>query len=286
MTASTVTVTPLTPSIGAEIGGVDLSKPLTNSQREAVHAAFLAHKVLLFRGQDLRPDQLESAGRVFGEPYEIPFVTPMEGHPGIIEIVKEASEIGSFNFGGTWHTDMSFLETPALGAVLQAVEVPPVGGDTIFVDMTSAYETLSDGLKETLSGLKAVHSATRGYGSQVDTSDPRNTTASMKIDVGSHADGEMLHPIVRTHPDTGAKSLFINPVYTIRFENMTIEESQPLLNYLFDHARRPELTCRVRWTTGTVAVWDNRQTMHKALNDYDGHRRHMRRLTLAGDRPR
>ena len=286
MTAADVTISPLTPSLGAEIGGVDLSQPLSNSQREAVHAAFLKHKVILFRDQTLDAGQLEAAGRIFGEPFRIPFVTPMPGHPGIIEIIKEASEVGGFNFGGRWHADTTFLEEPALGAVLHGVDIPPVGGDTMFADMNAAYESLSEGLKATLSGLQAVHSATRSYGSQVDLRDNRNNTESMEIDIGSDGDGEVVHPVVRTHPVTGEKVLFVNPLFTIRFDGMTADESTPLLGYLYEHAIRPELTCRVRWTTGTVVVWDNRQTMHKALNDYDGHRRHMRRVTLAGDRPR
>ena len=162
--SSTISVTPLTGSIGAEIGGVDLAAPLSNSQAAEIHAAFLEHHVIFFRNQDLSaPDRQKAAARLFGDPVSIPFVKSLADHPEIIDIVKEPEDVGKYNFGGNWHTDTTFLEAPALGALLYALEVPSRGGDTLFADMSAAYDTLSDGLKSTLDGLLALHTGKRSY---------------------------------------------------------------------------------------------------------------------------
>lgn len=284
--SSTISVTPLTGSIGAEIGGVDLGLPLSNSQAAEVHAAFLEHHVIFFRDQDLTdPDKQKRAARLFGEVVAIPFVKSLDGHPEIIDIVKEPEDIGKYNFGGNWHTDTSFLETPALGALLYALEVPDRGGDTVFADMSAAYDTLSDGLKATLDGLRALHTGSGSYGSRSKFQGGRNQSVSMSIDANEEGDKLMSHPVVRTHPETGRKSLFVNPNYTLCFEGWTEAESKPLLAFLHAHATRDEFLCRFRWDAGSVAVWDNRCTMHRAVNDYEGKRRHVRRVTLDGDRP-
>jgi len=284
--AETITVTPLTGAIGAEIAGVNLAQPLSNSQAAAVHRAFLDHHVVFFRDQDLDdPDAQKRASRLFGEPVAIPFVKSLEGHPEIIDIVKEPVDVGKYNFGGNWHTDTSFLEEPALGALLYALEVPARGGDTMFADMTAAYESLSDGLKATLDGLTALHTGARSYGSQSKFQGGKNQSVSMSIDANEDGDRLIEHPVVRTHPETGARSLFVNPNYTLCFKGWTEAESKPLLDFLYAHAIRDEFVCRFRWDKGSVAVWDNRCTMHRAVNDYEGQRRHVRRVTLVGDRP-
>ena len=284
--SSTISVTPLTGSIGAEIGGVDLAAPLSNSQAAEVHAAFLEHHVIFFRDQDLTaPDRQKAAARLFGEPVSIPFVKSLADHPEIIDIVKEPEDVGKYNFGGNWHTDTTFLETPALGALLYALEVPSRGGDTLFADMSAAYDTLSDGLKSTLDGLRALHTGKRSYGSQSKFQGGKNQSVSMQIDATEDGDKLVSHPVVRTHPETGRKSLFVNPNYTVSFDGWTEAESKPLLDFLHAHAIRDEFVCRFRWDAGSVAVWDNRCTMHRAVNDYEGMRRHVRRVTLDGDRP-
>lgn len=285
MAYETIEVIPVGGSIGAEIAGVNLAEPLSNRQAQEVHDAFLANSVVFFRDQKLDPDNQKRAARLFGEPVAIPFVKSLDGHPEIIDIVKEAEDAGKYNFGGSWHTDTTFLETPALGSLLYALDVPPRGGDTLFADLYAAYETLSDGMRSLLDGLTAVHSAARSYGSQSKFQGGKNQSVSMSIDANEDGDRLIEHPVVRTHPETGRRCLFVNPNYTLRLKGMTEAESKPLLDFLYAHAIRDEFICRFRWRAGSVAVWDNRCTMHRAVNDYDGHRRHVRRVTLQGDRP-
>ena len=285
MAYETIQVTPIGGSIGAEIAGVDLARPLSNRQAQEVHDAFLEHSVVFFRDQRLDPEQQKRAARLFGEPVAIPFVKSLDGHPEIIDIVKEAEDAGKYNFGGSWHTDTTFLETPALGSLLYALQVPSRGGDTLFADQYAAYETLSDGMRRLLDGLTAVHSGSRSYGSQSKFQGGKNQSVSMTIDANANGDRLVEHPVVRTHPETGRKCLFVNPNYTLRLKDMTEAESKPLLDFLYAHAIRDEFICRFRWQAGSVAVWDNRCTMHRAVNDYDGARRHVRRVTLQGDRP-
>ena len=282
----TIEIEPIGGSIGAVIHGVDLGATLSNRQAEEVHDAFLTNSVVFFRDQDLDdPERQKRAARLFGEPVAIPFVKSLDGHPEIIEIIKEPEDIGKYNFGGNWHTDTTFLETPALGSLLYALEVPPRGGDTLFTDQYAAYKTLSDGMKRMLEGMTALHTGTRSYGSQSKFQGGRNQSVSMAIDTNEEGDKLVEHPVVRTHPETGRKGLFVNPNYTSRFADMTEAESKSILDFLDAHAIRDEFTCRFRWEKGSVAVWDNRCLMHRAVNDYEGHRRHMRRVTLQGDRP-
>jgi taurine dioxygenase len=177
---------------------------------------------------------------------------------------------------------VTYLEKPALGSILYAREVPDFGGDTLFANMYMAYDSLSDGMKRMLDGLTAVHSARRPYGSQ---SDWFSTQRSMEIRRNNSALAEVEHPVVRTHPETGRKALFVNSTFTIRFGGMMEDESAPLLDYLYRHLVRPEFTCRFHWSANAVAFWDNRCVQHYAINDYHGHRRVMHRVTVNGDRP-
>ena len=277
---TTLEIAPIAGALGAEINGVDLSQPLSNAQFDQIHQAFLDHHVIFFRGQDgLSPDAQKTFARRFGTLNTHPYVQGMAGHPELIEIIKEPED--KLNFGGGWHTDMSFEEQPALGSVLYAIEVPRVGGDTLFANQIAAYEALSDGMKQMLSGLTAIHSASREYSAQGQSAQARK---SMQSTEASDAP-EYEHPVVRTHPESGRKGLYVNPAFTLRFSGMTARESKPLLDFLYQHARDERFTCRFRWQANSVAFWDNRCCWHYALNDYAGHRRHMRRATINGDRP-
>lgn len=277
----TIDVRPIAGALGAELAGVDLSQDLDNETLSDIHQAFLDHLVIFFRDQHITPDQQKALGRRFGTLNIHPYVQGMEGHPEIVEVVREPGE--AFNWGGNWHADVTFLEQPALGSILYARSVPPHAGDTMWSNMYLAYETLSDGMKEMLQGLRAVHSS----GEAARFSQPYK---SMRLKEGEPI--ESVHPVVRTHPETGRKLLFVSSGFTKRFEDMTVEESQPLLDYLYRHQRRPEFTCRFRWREDSIAFWDNRSTQHFAIADFhDGPnaqtdvRRVMHRVTIDGDRP-
>ena len=277
----TLTIHRLSGTLGAEIHGANLLAGLSNADFNEIHQAFLDHKVIVLRGQHgLSPDQQKDFARRFGTLNIHPYVKGMDDHPELMEIIKEPDE--KTNFGGGWHSDMSFLEEPALGSVLHAIDVPPYGGYTLFADQQAAYDRLSDGLKATLQGMTAIHTASKEYGA-----DGYSAAVRQSMDAKAAPDApEYEHPVIRTHPETGRKGLFINPAFTLRFAGWSRKESRPLLNYLFDLSREERNTCRVRWQEGDVTMWDNRCVWHYALNDYHGHRRHMRRATINGDKPR
>lgn len=262
-------------ALGAEIQGVDLGADLDNETFDDIHQAFLDHQVIFFRDQTLTPEQHKRFGRRFGTLNIHPYVKGMEGHPEIMEIIKEPED--KINFGGGWHSDMSFLETPSIGSILHAIEIPDYGGDTLFASQYAAYEALSPGLKKTLEGLRAVHSSAREYSSTGASAQKRG---SMQVAEADGHVGEFVHPVVKVHPETGRKALYVNPAFTMKFEGWSTKDSKPLLDYLFNHARFEAFTCRFNWTKGAVAFWDNRAVWHFALNDYPGQRRHMRRVTV------
>ncbi len=286
MTYRTIEVEPISPALGAELRGVDLGGPLDDETCAEIRRALLEHLVVFFRDQDLTPEQHLAFARRFGELDIHPFAAGLDEHPEILPVIKEADDPGG-NFGGTWHSDVTFYENPAMGSVLYAREVPVAGGDTMFANMYMAYETLSDGMKRLLGGLRALHSAARSYGTENSRQTRRYAegSRSMRVRVGPEAESTVEHPVVRTHPETGRKALFVNHVFTQRIAGWTEEESRPLLDYLYRHAVRPEFTCRFCWAKGSVAFWDNRCTQHYALNDYAGQRREMHRVTICGDRP-
>jgi len=262
-------------ALGAEIQGVDLGADLDNETFDDIHQAFLDHQVIFFRDQTLTPEQHKRFGRRFGTLNIHPYVKGMEGHPEIMEIIKEPED--KLNFGGGWHSDMSFLETPSIGSILHAIEVPDYGGDTLFASQYAAYEALSPGLKKTLEGLSAVHSSAREYSSTGASAQKRG---SMQVAEADGHVGEFVHPVVKVHPETGRKALYVNPAFTMKFEGWSTKDSKPLLDHLFNHSRFEAFTCRFNWTKGAVAFWDNRAVWHFALNDYPGQRRHMRRVTV------
>ncbi|WP_430420028.1 TauD/TfdA dioxygenase family protein [Phenylobacterium sp.] len=262
-------------ALGAEITGVDLAQPLPDDTIAAIRRALVEHQVIFFRDQNLTPAQQVAFGRRFGPLNIHPYVAGMADHPEVMEIVKEPSD--RINFGGGWHSDMSFLETPAIGSILYAVELPEWGGDTLFSSQAAAYDALSPGLKATLEGLNAVHSASREYSAQGHSAQKRG---SMNVAEADGYVGEYVHPVVLVHPETGRKALYVNPAFTLRLEGWKTSESKALLDYLFNHCRYEGFTCRFSWRPGSVAFWDNRSVWHFALNDYPGQRRHMRRVTV------
>jgi taurine dioxygenase len=275
-----IEVEPVAGAVGAVVLGVDLSQPLEERTVAEIKQAFLAHHVLFFSDQDLSPESQMRVGRYFGELDTHPFVEGMESHPEVIEIITEPED--RLNFGGGWHSDVTFLDEPDLGSILYAIDVPPFGGDTLFANQHAAYEALSDTMKGLLDGLVAKHSA----GPQYAEGGYSTLSKSMKTKSVEHADRVVHHPLVRTHPETGKKALYVNPAFTVGIEGMRLDESTALLGFLFNHAVREPFTCRFRWAPGSVAMWDNRSVQHYALYDYRGHRRHMRRITVKGDRPR
>ena len=277
-----IKVSPLSSAVGAEISGVDLAD-CDDATFAEIHRAFLDYHVVFFREQELSLDSHKAFGRRFGTLNVHPQYVPLDGHPEILPIVKEAN--AEHNIGGVWHSDITFLERPALGSILYAIDVPDTGGDTLFANQELAFERLSTGLQQLLSELRAVHS---DYTLSARTeAEFRNKTRSTKLSEEAMCKPviENLHPVVRTHPETGRKSLFINRAFTVRFENMTTAESTPLLEFLYEHTTKPEFTCRFNWGKGSVAMWDNRCVQHYALNDYYGRRRYMHRVTVDGDRP-
>ena len=275
-----LTITPMSGTVGAEIAGVDLSCELDLATAAEIRQALLAHHVIVFRDQHLTPDDQIRFGRHFGELDTHPFVEGMPSHPEVIEIVTEPDD--TFNFGGGWHTDVTFLEEPDLGSILYGIEIPPFGGDTLFADQHAAYDALSPTMQRMLDGLVAVHSA----GPQYAAGGYSTRSRSMRSKDADVADHVVRHPVVRTHPETGRKALYVNRAFTTRIEGLRQHESAALLEMLHTHAVREPFTCRLRWAPGTLAMWDNRSVQHYALFDYRGHRRRMHRITVRGDRPR
>jgi len=265
-------------ALGAEVSGVDLSRPLSADAAAAIRNAWLEHLVLFFRDQPLTAEQYMAFAARMGTPVEYPFVKGLEGHPQIIEVKKLEHE--RVNFGGIWHSDTAYLDRPPMGSMLLAREIPPHGGDTLFSSMYAAWEALSDGMKRMLRDLKGVNSSTKADASK--TREDRIKTDGS----GQRTVYVAEHPVARTHPETGRVALYVNPGHTVRFAGLTEDESAPLLAYLFSHQVRPEFTCRFTWQPGSIALWDNRCTQHNPVNDYHGYRRVMHRITLAGDVPR
>jgi len=282
-TGGAIRVQPQASGFGATITELDLSRPLPPATLEAVKAAWAKHGVVAFPDQPLTLEQLEAFTLQMGPFGEDPFIRPMPGHPNVLELRREPDEKAT-NFGAGWHSDWSFQEHPPAATILRSEVVPPVGGDTLFCDASCAYEALSDTTKAMLAPLRAIHSAARPYGTKgVFAREAEART--MRIITSVEAEKTQVHPLVRTHPVTGRKALFVSPVYTVGIEGMHPAEADAILGYLFKHLTQEQFIYRHKWQAGMVLMWDNRCTMHFAEGGYDGHLRLMHRTTVAGDRP-
>ncbi|CAN5815503.1 TauD/TfdA family dioxygenase [soil metagenome] len=265
-------------ALGAELSDVDLRQPLSPLQSAEIRTALLNHQVIFLRKQDLTPQQFLNFANAMGEPIDYPFLKGLPEFPQIIEVKKLEHETS--NFGGIWHSDTTYLPIPPMGSMLLSREVPPYGGDTLFANQTLAYEALSSTMKAMLAPLVGISSSAKA-----DISKTREDR--IKSD-GNGGDIQHLlaeHPVVRTHPETGRKSLYVNVAHTAGIKGMTDDESAPLLQFLFNHQVRPEFTCRFAWEPDCIAFWDNRCAQHNPVNDYKGFRRVMQRITLKGDKP-
>jgi len=276
--AGRITVSPIAGALGAEIAGVNLADELDDGVVAEIRRAWLAHLVVFFRDQTLDGDRFMAFARRIGTPVEYPFVRGLDTHPRIIAVTKLPHE--TVNFGGIWHSDTAYLAEPPMATLLLAREIPPVGGDTMFANMYAAYEALSPAMRAMLQPLRAINSSALADVSKTREDRLRDASASDESDVY-----EASHPVLRTHPETGRKALYVNVAHTARLDGMTEEESRPLLGFLFRHQVQPEFTCRFRWQVGSLALWDNRCAQHNPVNDYHGWRRVMHRITLQGDVP-
>jgi taurine dioxygenase len=276
-------ILPISGVLGAEILGPDLSKPLSSDAFDQIHQALMDYGVIFFRDQSLtHPDQIAFGAR-FGPLDVHPIANGLEDYPELIRVLKPAGESASFGVG--WHTDNSFFEQPSLATCLYAVEVPPYGGDTLFAGMERAYTALSDTMKGWLGGAEAVHSARRAYDPNVTGEAKYNGDAAITYTYSDAVNAEATHPVIRTHPETGRKSLYVNPMFTQRIVGLDTDESDAMLAFLFEHCAKPSFGCRFRWLAGSVALWDNRCVQHYALDDYQQFERLMYRVTISGDRP-
>ena len=283
-----IEVKPIAGALGAEIANVDLGR-LDDETFKDIEAAWLEHLVVFFRNQTLKPEQQIAFAKRFGEIHYHPFMQGMDEHPEILEIVKEEGDTRAF--GEVWHTDQMFNPKPAKATILYAKETPDAGGDTLFANLYLAYDALSDAMKEMLAGIKTWNvgdrkklGRTHEIGAAREGRYAGNQKMAAKVRDPGDVETEAAHPLVRTHPETGRKALYISN-HTQTLEGFQHAEARPLLDFLRQHAVQPEFTCRFRWQVGSLAIWDNRCTQHRALNDYAGKRRRMHRITIAGDAP-
>ncbi len=268
-------IEPLAARCGAEIHGVDIAGCVDETLLRRLREALARFGVIVLRGQVLSPEQHLAFAERWGPVNVNRFFPRVPGHPSIAEVRKEPDD--ERNIGNDWHTDHSYDQVPALGSMLLAREVPDSGGDTLFASMYAACDDLSDGLRETLKRLRAVHSSRHVFGAEAARDDPATRFANPEL-----ATQDAVHPVLIRHPDSGRAALYVNPVFTVRFDGWSVEESRGLLDYLYAQGARAEHQCRVRWQPDTLAIWDNRATWHRAPNDYPGQRRVMHRITLEG----
>lgn len=271
-------VTPYSNAVGALVENVDLREPLSEEDLSVLRRALADHGVVFLHGQDITPEQHIAFARRWADIDVNRFFKAVDGYPEIAEVRKEPEQ--KSNIGGGWHTDHSYDLVPAMGSILLAREVPPNGGDTLFASMERAFEGLSEGLKTTLRGLNAVHSSRHVFGAAAGYAKMQDVAG--RIGNSERATQDVVHRAVIRHPDTGREVLYVNRAFTLRFEGWTDKESAPLLQFLYEHASRPEYNCRFQWGRGSIAFWDNRATWHYAANDYHGDRRVMHRITVAG----
>lgn len=271
-----IEVVPVSGGVGVEVHNVDIKSGIDSGTFDELRAAFVEHGLIFLRDQDITPDEHIAFAERWGEININRFFPRLDGYDQIATVTKEPDQ--TTNIGGGWHTDHSYDHVPAMGSILIARETPPVGGDTLFACMYTAYDTLSDGLKQTLEDMKAVHSSRHIFGEQSSYRDTMKDRFSNPEDATQDA----VHPVVIIHPESGRKALYVNPGFTLHFDGWTAAESKPLLDYLYAHAAQLEHTTRFQWAPGSIAFWDNRCTWHYALNDYHGTRREMHRITIEG----
>lgn len=274
-----IQISPLSPALGAQISGIDLSQELTHEQRDAIEQALLRHQVLFFRNQPLTPRQQARFAASFGDLHIHPIYPNVPEQPEVLILDTAVTDVRD---NAIWHTDVTFLPTPAMGAVLSAKQLPEYGGDTLWASGIAAYEALSQPLKTLLEGLTATHDFTRSF--------PLARFGTTPGDIARWEQTRrqyppISHPVIRTHPVSGRKSLFVNDGFTSRINELSETESAAILTFLFSHATRPEFTIRWRWQADDVAFWDNRVTQHYAVDDYRPQRRVMHRATILGDVP-
>lgn len=285
MSFSQIEARPLSGALGAEIVGVDLSRSLPEAVFAEVQRAFVDFGVLVFRHQQLTHAQQVAFAARFGALDVHPIVHGMEQIPELVRVLKPAGESASFGVG--WHSDNSFFEEPSLGSVLYGVTIPPYGGDTLYASMEKAYDALSAPMRQLLDALTAVHSAGRAYDPKVTGEHKYRGEAPISYKYDEQAIyAEVEHPVIRTHPVSGRKSIYVNQMFTQRIVGLTSGESRALLEFLYEHCTRPEFTCRLRWQPQSLAMWDNRSVQHYAIDDYQQFERLMYRVTIRGDRPR
>lgn len=277
-------ITPHEHDFGAAIEGVDLSTPLSVEATTQIRQAWLQHKVVYFPNQIMSYEQLEAFSLAIGPFGDDPYVLAIDGHEHIVEVRREPEEDVPL-FGGTWHSDWSFQPTPPNATILHAKVVPPVGGDTHYADGVRAYAELDQSLQIELESLKAIHSARKPY-SHEGVKSGGGDRRSMTLLPSDDALKTQAHPLVRTHPETGQRALWVNPLYTIGVAGLSDEEGGNLLSQLFEHMRQPQFIYRHRWQPNMLGIWDNRCVMHSAQGGYAGHRRVLHRLTVAGSEPR
>ncbi|MGD9617914.1 MAG: TauD/TfdA dioxygenase family protein [Alphaproteobacteria bacterium] len=280
MRNSRIEVRPVAGACGAEIDGIRIGDDIDDATIADIRQALNEHGVVFFRDQQFDAEQHKEFARRFGEIFVHPNYKGMQEDDEIVMIRREPGD--QHIVGEDWHTDTTMVAAPPMGAILYAIEVPPYGGDTCFAHQAAAYDALSPGMKRMLDGLRAVHTDRMVAGPQAG----RNAYRSTKVrEDDAWRETVSTHPVVRTHPETGRKMLYVNAAYTVGFEGMTEAESRPLLDWLLEHGHRPEFTCRFRWENGSVAFWDNRTVKHLAVHDAGPFRRLMRRVQVAGDVP-
>ncbi len=281
MSFNSINVQPLSKAMGAEITGVDLGSDLSDEQFTEIRQALFTYGAIGFRDQELSHEDHYNLARRFGTLEVHPIVEGMKDYPEIIRMFKPAGEAASFGVG--WHSDNSFFEKPSLGSIVYAEKVPPVGGDTLFTNQQLAYQALSDGMKKTLNGLQAVHTAKDAYTSPT-AAEKYGEDAAIRYRQDPIIDQSVVHPLVIQHPTTGVKALYVNAMFTDRIDGWTREESRPLIDFLCAHATREEFQCRFRWARHSLAMWDNRIVQHAALNDYEDYERILYRITVNGEK--
>ena len=273
-----LSITPMSPAVGALIEGVDIAAGVDDDTFAAIRQAYVDHGVIFFRDQHLTEDQHIEWAERWSEINVNRFFQPVEGFPRIAEVRKEPDQV--LNIGTNWHTDHSYDQIPAMGSILLAREVPETGGDTLFSSQYAAYEALSDGMKAVLHTMQAEHTSRLAFGQRAPAA---GDDTNGRIGNPELAMQDAVHPVIIKHPLSGRPALYVNTDFTTNFAGWTVKESEPLLRFLWAHASDPMFTCRFHWEAGSMAIWDNRAVQHRALNDYQGHRRVMHRITLEGE---